>query len=340
MEPVPAAVFRFEEGGCFRETADGDRQSYSLAQADLESALSLLKKLNLLRTKDGRRLSSLIQVDGFEPWWFVQDYLFSRLCLPYTRYRPLIEEALKGTPVVNPPPDLDRLLQALKALPETNTLRLEGRWRQRRTRRLGAALTQLLLAIGSIKAIYWFRLRRRSVLLYAIDVVTPGLGHDFRLDPIYRELARRKLSFGECFHSLGDARALLNAVRRLRLSIDIASLSAWWRGWTRDQENRPPLESSDPAAQAIAQLAWDAALDARSKYRCLRWVVRRCRPRLAVVLDDSRHAHELIAACRAEDVYVLSYQHGLAFNRYFVGLMCYGFDSARRHRANAYGLWS
>ena len=35
----------------------------------------------------------------------------------------------------------------------------------------------------------------------------------------------------------------------------------------------------------------------------------------------------------------MSYQHG-QFNRYFVGLMAYGFLDGKPHRANAYGLWS
>ena len=40
-----------------------------------QRALERLHQINRLCLSDGRRLSALITVDGFEPWWFVQDYL-------------------------------------------------------------------------------------------------------------------------------------------------------------------------------------------------------------------------------------------------------------------------
>jgi hypothetical protein len=72
---------------------------------------------------------------------------------------------------------------------------------------------------------------------------------------------------------------------------------------------------------------------------CLKGMVQWHRPRYALVLDDSRHANELVAACKELGIFTLGYQHGL-FNRYHTGLMAFGFDSARRHTFDFYGVWS
>jgi hypothetical protein len=68
-------------------------------------------------------------------------------------------------------------------------------------------------------------------------------------------------------------------------------------------------------------------------------VLRFQRARRAVVFDDSRHNHELIAACRALGIPVLGFQHGM-FNKFHAGLMAYGFEGARSHAFDRYGVWS
>ena len=336
----------FTPSGCTATLVSGESFEVDLPETNLEQALSWIQWLNEARTEDGRRLPSLVTEDGYEVWWFVQDRLFTRFLVPYTRYERVVSWALEGATVVDPPPDLERLLRILARASESvtvvhrapkNILRSWRRW-------LGAPLVPMAV-VASWLAAWWFRARGRAVVVYTVDIVSPGLRHDFRIDPIYRELERRELSYGEFVHSLGGVGAVQNFFRRRRLSIDMQA--------TAMLETRPAVDMSAAASIragdmpvdrarffcALAREGCRASSEAVRRYRALRRLVRLHRPRFALVLDDSRHAHELVAACRSEGVYVVSYQHG-QFNRYFVGLMAYGFLDGKPHRANAYGLWS
>ena len=336
----------FTPSGCTATLVSGESFELDLLETNLEQALSWIQWLNEARTEDGRRLSSLVTEDGYEMWWFVQYHLFTRFLIPYTRYERVVSWALEGATVVDPPPDLERLLRILTRAGESitvvhrapkNILRSWRRW-------LGTPLVAMAV-VASWLAAWWFRARGRAVAVYTVDIVSPGLRHDFRIDPIYRELERRELSYGEFVHSLGGVGAVQNFFRRRRLSIDMQAMAML--------ETRPAVNMS-PAASiragdmpvdraqffcALAREGCRASSEAVRKYRALRRLVRLHRPRFALVLDDSRHTHELVAACRSEGVYVVSYQHGV-FNRYVVGLMAYGFLDGKPHCANAYGLWS
>jgi hypothetical protein len=61
--------------------------------------------------------------------------------------------------------------------------------------------------------------------------------------------------------------------------------------------------------------------------------------RRAVIFDDNRHNHELIAACRSLGIPILGFQHGV-FNKFHAGLMAYGFSGSRAHAFDRYGVWS
>ena len=337
----------FTPSGCTATLLSGESFEVNLPETNFEQALSWIQWLNEARTEDGRRLPSLVIEDGYEVWWFVQDRLFTHFLVPYTRYERVVSWALEGATVVDPPPDLERLLRILTHAGESitvvhraakNTLRS---WR----RLLGAPLVAMA-AVASWLAAWYFRTRRRAVALYTVDIVSPGLRHDFRIDPIYRELERRDLSYGEFVHSLGGVGAVQNFFRRRRLSIDMQATTMFESHPTVDMNSAASIRAGDMPIDrarffcALAREGCRASSEAVRKYRVLRRLVRLHRPRFALVLDDSRHAHELVAACRSEGVYVVTYQHGLAFNRYFVGLMAYGFLDGKPHRANVYGLWS
>ena len=324
----------------------GEVVELSIPEPDLEQALGWIKRINALETSEGAPVSSLVTVNGFEPWWFVQDQVFTHLLVPYTRYREVLEWWCQGAEIVEPPPELARLQQVLAANDKTLEEPMKAAVGSSARRVLGALASAGRTAF-SLKSALWFRLRRRPVLLYAIDVVSPGLRHDFRLDPIYRELDRRGLRYGEYLHSLGGWGAWRNSWRRRRVGIDIGAGTSPW-GLRSPSEPLPGADvvlegfsgDEERLVRAVVREALDASRRAAERYRGLVALVRFHRPRVALILDDSRHAHELIAACRELGVYVVSYQHGLAFNRYFVGLMCYGFRDGRRHRADVYGLWS
>jgi len=89
-------------------------------------------------------------------------------------------------------------------------------------------------------------------------------------------------------------------------------------------------------AVALEVLGWCQASAAR--YRALRRALVRQGARRAIVFDDNRHNYELVAACHSLGLKVLGFQHGV-FNRFHTGTMAYGFEGARSHAFDLYGVW-
>ena len=344
------------DASCARVSiVDGEARSFEIELHDesADEALVLLRRLNAWRFADGRRVSEHIVVDGFEPWWFIQEALFWYILLPYTRFRAVLELILQGKAieVVDPPGDLRRLLRILAEADRVPPLQfaekasgLSTRMEHWRIKAIGMA--EVLVSLISLLI---FRLGDRKILLYAIDKVTPGLKHDFRLHAVYQELAARGTRFGEYVH-VGDAQAVLSNLRRRGRPVVFfeALASALHRLWgspsgSGASEHGAAVFDGDTESaflESVARHALGQAARSAFKVRCIRTLLRFWRPRVALVLDDGRHAHELVAACRSLGIYVLGYQHGLGLNRFSVGLMCYGFGAARRHAFDSYGLWS
>ncbi len=62
-----------------------------ISSGNVQEAHRLLNKLPYLTISDGRRVSKLINYQGYEIWWMHYDNLFDKFCLPYTQYYPLLE---------------------------------------------------------------------------------------------------------------------------------------------------------------------------------------------------------------------------------------------------------
>ncbi|MBI5849147.1 MAG: hypothetical protein HZB31_14580 [Nitrospirae bacterium] len=336
------------------EQKNNDHQ-VSLPQEDLDLALELLKRLNRLTFANGHRVSEYVTVDGFEPWWFQQENIYWYILVPYTRYRELINQIIaqnESVVITDAPAQFSALVKLLLEADSTVPVSFAGTRAGRRRDGLKGRLTlwsiwviKLVVTATSLLA---FRLNKPPVLLYAIDKISPGLRHDFRLHSIYNKLNSDKLSFSEYLHSIDDATALRNLWVRRRPVVffeTVASLLYRWqhrKSTQREHLRKVPFDRDVPDSAflaAVARLGLEMSVRSASQVQCLKWMVRWQRPCSAVILDDSRHANELIAACKELGIFTLGYQHGL-FNRYHPGLMAYGFGSARKHTFDAYGLWS
>ena len=58
---------------------------------DLPRALTLLKKFNELKTKDGNYLSKIFKIEGYEAWSFNQEILFWSFFRYFSKYEELIK---------------------------------------------------------------------------------------------------------------------------------------------------------------------------------------------------------------------------------------------------------
>lgn len=316
-------------------------------------ALDLLKRLNKAVDDQGNRLSATVTVSGFEPWWFIQEQLLWGILVPYVKHRSLFQRILSGE--VNDVSSLPSGVQAVWALLSKDInppmARMNGALRARGLlllRSLIRLLGWLALALISLASLVLFRLDRRNTLVYAIDKVSPGLDHDFRISNIYRELRRRRYRFGEYVHR-GRLHGTLNSLwRRQRPVVFFEALSqagAWllerWSGGYRSeiQVRIEPADADSRFLKAVAGWALRQSRISADEVRVLRLLLRLHGARRAIILDDSRHVYELIAACKSSGIPTLGYMHGL-LNKYHPGLMAYGFVDARRHVFDHYGIWS
>lgn len=310
---------------------------------DWDRALDLLRKLNSLTDSSGRRISSHFVEDGFEPWWYGQDRLLRFYLIPLTQIFSLLN-AIDGRDrirVENAPPDLERVLRAIggkmgfahlemPAAPPPHTGGV-GRW------------AMLALAFASLAV---FRIARRDTVFYVIDHVSPGLAQDFRFTPLYREMDRCGFRYAEYAHTLSPYQALGNFFRRRRPVFFLESADFWARFSRRpiaaaapEIPSREGDSPEDRALRALLPLVLEGCAHSIARQRMLKRALQFQRARRAVIFDDNRHNHELIAACLTLGIPVLGFQHGV-FNKYHAGLMAYGFSGARAHAFDRYGVWS
>jgi hypothetical protein len=309
---------------------------------DWDRALELLRKINCFKDASGKRVSSIFVEDGFEPWWYGQDRLLRFYLVPLTQLLPLLQavDGREWIRVENAPSDLDRVLRAIGgkegfASVEGGALTPQkgspGKW------------AMLALALASLAA---FRLTRRDTLFYIIDHVGPGLRQDFRFTPLYRELERGGFRYAEYAHTLSPYQAIKNLFRRRRPVFFLESADFWARlagGWMPTPEvempSGAPDATEDRALRALLPVVLDGCTQSIARQRVLKRALRFQHVRRALIFDDNRHNHELVAACRSLEIPVLGFQHGV-FNKFHAGLMAYGFSGSRSHAFDRYGVWS
>ncbi len=319
---------------------------------DWDKALAMLRRMNALRTPDGRRVSSLLTEGGFEPWWYTQDRLLRFYLVPLTQVLPLLETARDSNPlrVDDTPPDLDRVLRALAVSPDF-PLQLPAQ-REGVHTSTRAALGHWILLLLSLASLVAFRLARRDTIFYIVDHVSPGAREDFRFAPLYRAFSQRAIRFAEYAHTLSPRQALGNAIRRRRPVFYLEAADVWAKlagvKIPAPEVPAPQTETgraADPdglaarALWALVPVVLDWCAHSASRQRILKKALHFQRVRRAVIFDDNRHNHELTAACRSLGIPVLGFQHGV-FNKFHAGLTAYGFADARPHTFDRYGVWS
>jgi hypothetical protein len=314
----------------------------SVLPPDWDRALDLLKKINALKDSSGRRISSLVVEDGFEPWWYTQDRLLRFYLVPLTQIFPLLEAASHVEKIIleDAPPDLARVLKAVAG--KSGFACLPPSAASRSVKGVIGEGAMLAVTIASLVA---FRLARRDTVFYIIDHVSPGLRHDFRFAPLYREFDREGFRYAEYAHTLLPRQALGNFLRRRRPVFFLESADVWAR-WT-GRKITPPAIADPPAGGLLEDRAlWalvptilEACAFSVARQRILKRALQFQRAQRAVIFDDNRHNHELIAAGLSLGIPVLGFQHGV-FNRFHAGLMAFGFSGGRPHAFDRYGVWS
>lgn len=173
-------------------------------------ASEFVRKLSLMRTKDGRLLSKSGNYKGYELWWIHYDDLMYRFALPYVQYAELLDFIRTASSVClyKPPvPDLFRFFLDTHYVKYSLVNELG--------RRLPWGI--IIQVILSVLFLPWAKVRLPEVMVWGSDLFDPPRDHDFRLRFIYEELRKKRIRFVEFIRSMeGSATVLNHALRRKR----------------------------------------------------------------------------------------------------------------------------
>ncbi len=304
-------------------------------------ASDLVRKLSLATDATGRRVSKLVNFNGFELWWIHYNDLMHKFCLPYTQYHVLLKHLLsyRRAYLYQPPfPALFRLfLDAHKfrydmADKFSSTFPALGVWCQ-------AALSFVFLP--------WLMVRRARLLLWTSDQFDKQTDYDFRMAYIYKELRGRGIRFVEFIRSLEPTRTLLlHALVRKRpvfYSHAVTGVVHFLSHAIFGQRSFGiPQKLSDEERFwfSVATYYLGNVRGSEMSIVFLKLVLRLIGVRAAIIdASSSRTLHEIIA-CKLLGIPVVGIQHGGSLRQYNVSDYMPEFDGEKSLGVDRYGVWS
>lgn len=217
---------------------------------------------------------------------------------------------------------------------------------------LKAAAMWAGVAVINLVGVAWLILSRREVLVFSVDKVSDRVTHsDFRIAPLYAALHAERVPFVECFHTVLTKSTFWNLGQRMRAALYLEGIDALWHaaravGLVRDATMS--IESAggtDDERKFIEHVirkyyALFPLIAFRTKFFEL--VLRFSAVRLMVGVDDARHYHALIEACRRRGVKSVVLQHGAGhYSQYHPGWLGSAVFGGKRYmRADVLVVWS
>jgi hypothetical protein len=207
-------------------------------------------------------------------------------------------------------------------------------------RRLGTALAAFAaLAVTAYAGMRMLIVRPR-VFIFAIDKTSdPISGSDVRIRAVYEAVRETGVSYIECFHTTFDE--VIRGMRaRRRAALYLESLDLLWRArsfFVRERVDLAfgPLPEGTEEEHAFMRAIVTRYLSSLPRHafraRLLAALLARARPRIAFLVDDTRHYYDAVAALKAAGVPSYAVQHGQFSARHVGWRKLCGRDAAREH---------
>ena len=330
-------------------------RQYKLKFIDIESLLDpgsvqeaseLVRKLSLLKTPDGHRISKFVNYKGYELWWIHYDDLMLKFCLPYTQYSRLLKYLLNfsNTHLYQPQyPDLFGCFLNSHNCNCTITSKL--------SRRFSTGI--LLQVFLSIIFFTWLKMGKTRLMVWTSDLFDLPRDYDFRFRYIYEELRGEKISFVEFIRSMESSlNVIKHALKRKRpviysfavgrFSYHLANLFSA-KKYKNDLEDLIYSENLDPFHTFFFNMATfylkHTSGDIGS-ITILRFIIRALKIKSSIIPSaGSRNFHEVLA-CKLEGVKTFGILHGFASKDYNVYDFMPEFDGDKSLSLDKYGVWS
>lgn len=330
----------------YSEVFAGPKLQELVEPGDIYQAAALLEELPQLTLSDGTPAAKAFVYHGFELWWVHYDSLFHHFCLPYTRYRALLEKLREFDEVhfsAAPHPHLFELYL------DAHGVRSRMFGAREKALPLGVAL-QIFLSLIFLPALM---VLRRKVMVYVGDKIEKGKDYDFRYAKVYAELRKRKVPFMECIRGVESWRAVLRHAAIRRRPVFYAetavflgrflSTVAGGRAWSRKRFGKEALGEAEGEARFKLLLATRFLREVYADVwaiRIMRLVVAATGLRAALISVGSERNFPTLIACKLAGVPVVGLMHGVVSPHYMVSDFMRGFSGARPLAVDRYGAWS
>lgn len=261
-----------------------------IMEVDIPYSLRLLKKLNAL-TLEGKQIGEYFP-EGEYSLWSIQQYFLLAQIKQYSEYK-----------------DFETYART-KSLVKISIFSIMKRM-----------LMNAFILVISFLAVCKMHFAKTTVLIFSSDILKPGTRYNPRLFATFTELENRNVSYMEFIHTVGGAKILFNFFRLRRLvfySESINILIAFLRALRIQKRFKVPFDSldlsgfSDSERRFVLDLLNESVHNmevSRDKIRLLGRMVQHTSLRSFIAIDDVRHVHEIIAACRGASIESCVYQH-------------------------------
>jgi hypothetical protein len=312
-------------------------------------AYEFVNKLSRLTLSNGSRLSKLITYKDYELWWINHENLYHNFCLPYTKYRRLLEH-LKS---------FDKIYLYQPSCPELFSYFFKTHncqcfiFRPFSLRKLlpipFGILIQLVLSVVFLP---WLIISRPKIMVFTGDKFDFPHDYDFRMKFIYEELRKKKIRFVEFIRSLEPWSVVLNhAFKRKRPVIYPTAIADFVRFFTgifrRAQEkelvNLFLSSKTNPEEHFWFLVATHYLRDVQRdiwSIRIMKFILQSIGVKSAIIVSACERNFRTVLGCKLNKIPTTGILHGASSKYYNLYDFMSGFDGKKMLSVDKYGLWS
>jgi len=176
----------------------------------------------------------------------------------------------------------------------------------------------------SFKALIWFKIRQKKIIIFSNDVCNSQYQGDFRLTKIYKYLISKKIKFGEIFFSANDRRIFNNFIWRRRLAFYSQTIDVFYRLFGQKKEIKKKKfflnggNENERIMNEILNIYLKTIPLTEFRIKFFEKILNFLNIRLILTIDSVRRYGELIAAGKNLGIEVFAFQHG-QFTKYQTG---------------------
>lgn len=314
-------------------------------------ASALLEELSELTLPNGVRIAKSFMYKGYELWWINYNNLFFYFCLPYTRYKKLLEYVKNFHKIHFYNPPYKSLFTCYLSVYERKVLVIRKSGFRTPSFLPFGIFIQIVITFLCIPILI---VRKTRIMIFIGDKFEKSKDYDFRMKFIYEELRQKDLRFVEFIRSLGSWKTILeHALKRRRPVIYSGGITfvgrfisfisggrirAKRRFGTDTFLSVPDKEERFKLVVATQYLL--SAYDDVWAIRITKWILRIIGVKAAFITAATERNFHAVLGCKLNTIPTVGILHAFA-SRYYNGydfMPC--FDGTKSLSVDTYGVWS